>query len=453
MRPVALATLTLSLLAAGGLFAQEHTEDLEKKISALQAELNQLRTQGGDAQIQEVERRLDLLAAEIEALRTGGATADVEAPARGEPGLGPAASKVYRRPRGVSIGGYGETLYRNFASKKQDGSPSGLEDRLDLLRLILYTGYKFSDQILFNSEIEFEHATTGEGDEEKGEVSVEQAYVDLKPWKRIGIRAGMVVVPLGFINELHEPPIFLGSRRPEVEQRIIPTTWHEVGLGLFGETGQFQWRGYAVAGLNASGFEGSGIKEGRQQGSESLAEDIALTGRLDFVGAPGLLVGGSVLTGKSGQGAALGGRAIDGRVTLFDVHAQYERRGLQARALYVGTRIGDAALINAHNGVAGHESVGNRQYGFYVEAGYDLMTARPHGQWAVIPFVRFEQLDTQNEVPSGFERNPALDQKVWTAGVSVKPLTGVVFKADGQWFSNKARTGATQFNAAVGYLF
>jgi uncharacterized small protein (DUF1192 family) len=453
MNRLAIAVLSFSLLAPRA-FAQETSiEDLKKKVAALQEEVARLKASGSDAErLTELERRIDLLAAEMEKSRTGGAT-DVEAPVKGEPGLGPAASKVYHRARGVSIGGYGEALYQNFAGTQQDGAPSHRDDRLDLLRLVLYTGYKFSDTILFNSEVEYEHATTGEGAEERGEVSVEQAYVDVRPWKSVGFRTGMVVVPVGFINELHEPPIFLGSRRPTVEQRIIPTTWHDVGLGVFGESSAFQWRGYAIAGLNAAGFTAEGIKEARQQGSESLANDIALVGRLDLVRVPGLLLGASVLTGNSGQGAETGGRKIGGRVTLFDVHGQYEHRGLQARVLYVRSTIGDVPLINAANGLHGEESVGSRQYGFYAEAGYDLMNRKGGGQWAVVPFVRHERLNPQDRVPAGFEKDPSLDQKIWTAGVSVKPLTGVAFKADYQWLSNKAKTGTNQLNLAVGFLF
>lgn len=453
MNRLALAALAFSLLASRGFAQESSTEDLRRKVAALQEEVARLKATGPDLErLKELERRIDLLAAEMEKSRTGGAT-DVEAPVKGEPGLGPAASKVYHKARGVSIGGYGEALYQNFASKRQDGAPSNLDDRLDLLRVVLYTGYKFSDKILFNSEVEYEHASTGEGAEERGEVSVEQAYLDVRPWKSVGFRTGMVAVPLGFINELHEPPIFLGSRRPEVEQRIIPTTWHEVGLGVFGESRTFQWRGYAIAGLRAAGFTAEGIEEGRQQGSQSLANDIALVGRLDLVRVPGLLLGASVLTGNSGQGAEADGQKIRGRVTLFDVHGQYEHRGLQARILYVGSTIGDAPLINAANGLQAEGSVGSRQYGFYAEAGYDLMSRKGTGQWAVIPFVRHERLNPQDRVPAGFEKDPNLDQKIWTAGVSVKPLTGVVFKADYQWLSNKARTGTNQLNLTVGFLF
>src|SRR5204862_6228332 len=140
-------------------------------------------------------------------------------------GLGPAAAKVYGRDRGVAVGGYGEALYQRFASRADDGTPAGRNDTLDLTRAVLYFGYKFDKGIVFNSEIEYEHATTGEGDEEKGETSVEFAYLEFPLGRDWGVRAGQLLVPVGFINELHEPPFFLGARRPDVETIIIPSTW------------------------------------------------------------------------------------------------------------------------------------------------------------------------------------------------------------------------------------
>ncbi len=444
--------LALTLSAAPG-SAQESVEHLQRAVSELQAEVARLKAENtGADRLVEIERRIDLLAAEIEKARTGGAS-ETEAPAQGEHGFAPAASKVYRKASGVSIGGYGEALYQNFGTHAQNGTPADRLNQLDLVRIVLYTGYKFSDRILFNSEIEFEHATTGEGAEERGEVSVEFGYLDFKPWRNVGIRAGMVLLPVGFVNELHEPPIFLSARRPEVEQAIIPATWREVGAGLFGETGPLEWRAYVVAGLNSEGFSSTGIRGGRQQGSQSVAEDIALAGRVDYVGPPGLLLGGAVVSGNSGQGATAAGQAIQGRLTLFDLHGQYQHRGLWLRALYAQSSLGDSALINARNGLAGDRSVGSRQRGYYVEAGYDIMNAHPRGQWAVVPFVRYEGVDTQLRVPEGFARNPALDRKIITAGISVKPLSSVAIKADYQAVSNRARSGVSQFNLSVGFLF
>ena len=450
----ALQAFVLALACAGRAFATEapSNEELRKQVEALQAEVARLKAQGSpDERLAELERRIDLLAAEIEKARTGGA-AEPEA-GQPVPGFGPAASKVYAKPHGVSVGGYGEAVYDNPSDSGQDDQPSGATDRVDLVRNVLYVGYKFSDRILFNSELEVEHATTGEGDEEKGEVSAEFAYLDFKPWKSVGLRAGLLLMPVGFVNEMHEAPVFHGARRPSVETAIIPTTWRENGAGVFGDTGPVQWRAYLVAGLSSAGFEADGIREGRQGGSDSLAEDLAFSARADFTGVSGLLAGASVFTGNSGQGATVGAAEIGGRLTLFEGHAQYDWRGLQLRVLGARTRIEDAALINEQNGLTGAESIGECQHGWYAQAAFDVMTLWPAGRWSVAPFVRYEQLDTQAEVPDGFLKDPANDRSVLVAGVDVKPIPNVVIKADFQSDRNQARTGTNRFHLAVGYLF
>jgi hypothetical protein len=316
-----------------GASADDQVEDLKRAIAEIQEELARLKEAGGtDEKIAELERRIDLLAGEIETLRTGGAVE--ETTLEGVKGMGPAASNVYRKERGVALGGYGEALYTNYAELREDEMPSGKTDQFDFLRAVFYVGYKFSDSILFNSEIEIEHASTGKG----GSVSVEFAYLEFQKQPEIGLRAGMLLVPMGFINELHEPPIFYGARRPEVERSIIPTTWRENGAGLFGEAGGFEYRAYAVVGLLSEGFGASGIRGGRQKGAKSLAEDFAVTGRLDYVGVPGLLVGASFYTGNSGQGSEVDDQRIGGRVSLFDLHGQYQYRGFHVRTSRTSSR-------------------------------------------------------------------------------------------------------------------
>jgi len=427
----------------------DDVEELKQAVVALQEELARLKEGGGaeDEKIAELERRIDLLAVEIEKLRTGGAVE--ETPLQGTKGLGPAASTVYRKDRGVAIGGYGEALYTNHAELRQDEQPSGKTDEFDFLRAVFYVGYKFSDSILFNSEIEFEHASTDKG----GSVSVEFAYLEFQKRPEIGLRAGMLLVPVGFINELHEPPIFHGARRPEVERAIIPTTWRENGAGLFGAAGPFEYRGYAVVGLRSSGFSAAGIRGGRQKGAKSKAEDFALTGRLDFVGVAGLLLGGSFYTGNSGQGATVDDRRIRGRVDLFDLHGQLEYRGLQLRALWTHSTIGDVPLVNFDNELLGDESVGEVQGGWYVEAAFDVMSLKPRGRWSITPFVRYEELGTQKEVPEGWDTDPAWERSLLSGGIEIKPVPQVVFKLDYQVVKDDARTGVNRFNVALGYLF
>ena len=422
--------------------------ELKRAIAVLEEELARLKEGGAkDEKLAELERRIDLLAVEIEKLRTGGAVQ--ETPLQGSKGLGPAASTVYRKDRGVAIGGYGEALYTNNAELRQDEQPSDETDQFDFLRAVFYVGYKFSDSILFNSEIEIEHASTDKG----GSVSVEFAYLEFQKRPEIGLRAGMLLVPVGFVNELHEPPIFHGARRPEVERLLIPTTWRENGAGLFGAAGPFEYRGYAVVGLRSSGFTAAGIRGGRQKGAKSQAEDFALTGRLDFVGLPGVLLGGSFYTGGSGQGATVDDRTIRGRVDLFDLHGQLEYRGLQLRALWTRSRIGDVPLINVDNELQGDESVGEVQGGWYVEAAFDVMTLAPKGRWSITPFVRYEELGTQKQVPAGWEIDPARERSLLTGGIEIGPIPQVVFKLDYQVVKDDARTGVNRFNVALGYLF
>ncbi|HSE65041.1 MAG TPA: hypothetical protein VLG15_15655, partial [Thermoanaerobaculia bacterium] len=223
-------TIFLFLLFAfsPALFAQQpdRVRELEKKVEELQQRLDRLSTGADETlrlQIEELRRQIEVLTREIENLKTAAPEKAAPSGARGQFGFGPAAAKVYGLTRGVSIGGYGEVLYQNFDEDRDDGAPSGRTDEIDLLRGVFYFGYKFSDRFLFNSEIEYEHGTTGSGSEAKGEVSMEFAYIDYLARSEIGVRAGLLLLPVGFVNELHEPPIFLGARRPEVENRILPT--------------------------------------------------------------------------------------------------------------------------------------------------------------------------------------------------------------------------------------
>ncbi|HEX9147605.1 MAG TPA: hypothetical protein VF958_00460 [Thermoanaerobaculia bacterium] len=458
MRRFATEFLFLFFAIALALPAQQSADrvrELEKKVEELEHRLDAL-TAGADEerrrQIEELRRQIDVLTREIENLKSAAPEKATPAGERGAFGLGPAASKVYGSTRGVSIGGYGEVLYQNFATERENGSKSGRTDTIDLARAVFYFGYKFDDHFLFNSEIEYEHATTGEGAEEKGEVSVEFAYLDYLARPEVNVRAGLLLLPLGFVNELHEPPVFLGARRPEVERRIIPATWRELGIGVFGDAGPFAYRAYLVNGLDAGGLDAaSPLREARQGGAEARAEDFAVTARLDFTGVPGLLVGAAGYSGGSAQGREVAGRSFDARVTVLDAHAEWRWRGIQARALAVRGTIGDAADVNRSNGFTNEDSVGRRFTGTYVEAGYDVLFGRASG--SLVPFLRWERFDTQDEVPAGFASDPANDVRLWTVGLQYRPIPQVVVKLDYQDAHDQARTGVNQWNLALGWLF
>jgi hypothetical protein len=163
--------------------------------------------------------------------------------------------------------------------------------------------------------------------------------------------------------------------RNEVETAIIPTTWREIGFGLYGEAGPWRYRTYLTNGLDASRFEAEGLGEGSGEGSHARAEDFAWVGRLDFTGVPGLLVGGSAFTGDSGQGLLdADGKKIGGRVTLYEGHVDWRWRGLQFRALGVRSQVDDVARINQALGLEGEEGIGKTQQGAYAEPGWSPMT-------------------------------------------------------------------------------
>ncbi len=367
-------------------------------------------------------------------------------------GLGPAASKVYRGGEGVSIGGYGEFAYRHEAAARQDGVPSGGLDQLDALRGIVYVGYKFTPRILFNSEIEFEHAST----EREGAVSVEFAYVEYGLSPRFGVRAGLMLAPMGITNELHEPPTFLGTTRPETEQFVIPSTWAENGIGVFGQAGALSYRAYLLNGFDAvggrndegEGFTASeGLRGGRQGGSEALAETFGVAARVEYATRMGLSVGGSAYVGDAGQAQAFGARTAVG-----EGHVQYRARGFDLRGLVALSGVSDAAQIDVAKGLVGDQSVGSRLVGWYLQAGYDVLRSSRTGH-QLIPYVRYERINTQDHVPAGFAADPANDRRIAALGAAWKPIPTVAVKADYQIRRNQARTGVNQIQVTLGYLF
>jgi len=260
---------------------------------------------------------------------------------------------------------------------------------------------------------------------------------------------------MGFINEIHEPPAFLGALRPETERQIIPSTWRENGIGVFGASGAFSYRAYLINGFDASGFAASGIRGGRQNGAQAAAEDFGAVGRVDYTGKLGLLVGTSAYLGNSGQGAEVPsapGQTVGAQTFIWEGHAEYKARGFDLRGLVSVATLDDAAEINELNGLTGSASVGERLVGWYLQGGYDVLRGRG-GEHQLTPYVRYEQVNTQSRVPAGFTADPANDRRFLTFGAAWKPLPNVSLKTDYQIAHNEANTGVNGLNVALGYLF
>ena len=394
---------------------------------------------------EEIKRRIDALAQEIEQLKLGEALVEAD---QMRFGFGPAASKIYRTERGVSIGGYGEAVYFNYAGERDDGS-SGKADVTDLLRAIVYVGYKFNSNWLLNTEFEFEHGSTGAG----GSVSAEFIHLEYTHSPAFNMRFGLLLVPMGLVNELHEPTVYMGANRPDVEKTIIPSTWRENGLGVYGDTGMISYRAYIVNGLKGSRFSSGGLRGGRQKGGRAVSDHFALVGRVDATPRPGFLFGGSFYYGNSGQELARDHLNVKVPTGIYEGHVDIRHSGLWVSALAAYASLGDVAALNEALGKSGSGSVGETLNGFYVQAGYDLLHRTSYSGQSIMPYLRYERVNTQASVPAGYESNPANDRGSLTFGAAYQPEPRIVFKLDYKNNTNEADSGLDQLNLQVGYVF
>lgn len=338
------------------------------------------------------------------------------------------------------IGGYGEAIYNNYRD-------SSVKDQADLRRFVLFFGHKFSDKLRFNSELEIEHSWIEGG--AGGEVAMEQAYLEYGLTDKMNARAGLMLMPIGISNETHEPPTFYGVERNQVESLIIPSTWRELGISLQGEvTPGLEYNVGISTSMDMGKFDkpGKGLRESRTAGGEAAANDLALFGALNYRGVPGLLVGGSVFSGNTGQDGASNAalKGVPARLTLWDVHAKYTLGNLDMQALYARGTLNDADKISAATGNVAPKSL----YGWYGQAAYHIWKK---GDLDVAPFLRYERYNTQAAVAEGYTADPVNNETVTTLGVNFKLHPQVVVKADVQNF--KADNKKDRFNLGVGYMF
>jgi hypothetical protein len=405
-----------------------------------------------DDEIAELKRQLSTVVTELEQLRSQVAAPEVPPALESENGFGPAASKVYSVTRGVSIGGYVEGHYANAV-----GDAPG-QNQANLDRAVLYVGYKFNDWIVWNSEIEFENGTT----EKNGSVSVEFATLDFLLDPRFNLRVGELLIPMGIVNEVHEPPFYYSVFRPQAEQAIIPATWADMGVGVFGRLGErFQYRFYVVNGLDARGYESSGLREGRQGASEAIAQDLAYVGRLEWEPLDGLVFGGSYYSGDAGQSQTIDIGGVENKLpnahtSIWELHSTYAWRGLTTRALWTQARVGNASELSSLFEAAGNDQpvISRRMIGGYVEAAYDIMPLfRSGSEQTLEPFFRFEYVDTQNDVPQGFVLDRMFKQRIYIPGIQWKPIPNVVLKLDYRNVDDFAGEASDEVDIGFGLVF
>lgn len=334
--------------------------------------------------------------------------AKVEPALPGEPmPLAPMAS--------TQLGGYGEITYNR---------PSAGDPILDLRRFVLFVGHSFDAHWRMYSELEIEHAVASSDDQ--GECEIEQAYLDYVHTEALNVRAGVVLLPVGIINQQHEPPTFNGVDRPLVDTLVIPTTWREPGIGLWGRLGEdVRYQLYLVDGMRAIGFGADGIREGHQEAQLAEARSGAVVGRLDWEPLTMLDVGASGYYGSANQGELPDGA---GKLLLGEVDARLEHRGFEARAEAALLHVSGTEFMATDEGAA---PVGSLQYGLYLQAGYDLMhVVRPGSSARLVLYGMFQRADTNQEVAPGRLPDDALQVESLEAGLTWRPIPELVGKLD-----------------------
>ena len=299
----------------------------------------------------------------------------------------------------TSIGGYGELHYNRLEAD----DPTRDLNQIDFHRFVLFFAHEFNDRVRFYSELELEHALSGDG--LPGEIEIEQAYIDFALNDNTSAQGGLFLVPVGILNETHEPPTFFGVERNSVETEIIPSTWWEGGAGLSGNFASgLSWNFALHSGLEMSttGSNAFRVRSGRQKVGLATANDPAYTGRLKFTGLPGLELSASYQYQR--DPSQIAGDGLDSG-SLFTTHAIYNWENFFLRALYAQW---------SFDGVAVEAAGADEQSGWYVEP-----SVRIGPNWGV--YARYEDVDG------------ARDQDMftqWEAGVNFWPVPGVVVKVD-----------------------
>ena len=307
----------------------------QKQIEALRAELDEARREASAArdeartaatQVAQTEEKAEATAIAVdEVIRTAAAP-----------------------QRDTHIGGYGE-LHINGGDK----------DEIDYHRFVLFFGHEFNERLRFDSELEVEHSLAGEG--KPGEVEVEQAFIEYDINENLSARGGLFLIPVGILNETHEPPTFYGVERNGVESNIIPSTWWEGGAALHGSFGQgWSWDVAAHSGLKTSPGSSYRIRSGRQKVAEADFKDQAYTGRLKWAGMPGVELAATL---QYQDDITQSADPTAGSATLLEAHGIYNRGAFGLRALAAFWELdGD-----------GPEAIGaDEQEGWYIEPSWQL---------------------------------------------------------------------------------
>lgn len=369
------------------------------------------------------------------------------------------ANRMMQTDRKLTIGGYAQIDYNQPLNSDLYNNGN-----LDVHRLVLLFGYKFNSRTQFITEIEVEHVK---------EIYVEQAFIDYRINNFMNLRAGLMLIPMGIVNEYHEPPTFNGVERPLLDKYIVPTTWRELGIGLTGNVPNtnLRYQAYIVNGFasynGSSTLRGSdALRKGRQKGAESFVSSPNLAAKVEYYGFRGLNLGLSGYFGntqstmydgieKNNADAVAQADSTVVGITMVGLDARYNMKGVMVRGQLNYANISNTEQYNfASNPDEKVNNLGSTLFGYYIEASYNVFQSAQNIKTQLIPFVRYSEVDTHHTVASEIEKNDAYHRTIISAGLGWKVSPGAILKADMQFIKTKADESAnTVFNAGVGIWF
>ena len=364
------------------------------------------------------------------------------------------ATRMLQEEKILTLGGYAQIDYNQPIS-----SGSYNNGVLDVHRLVLLFGYKFNERTKFITEVEFEHVR---------EVFVEQAFLQYEITSWLNFRGGLMLIPMGIINEYHEPPSFNGVERPNVDKYIVPTTWREIGAGF---SGTFPMSGISYQLYVVNGFSGfndgpnisgsSGFRKGRQKGAESIITSPNLTFKIEHFGFPGFQIGFSGYFGdtqtslhdgldKSDKDLITTADSTVVSLNMLGFDLRYNWKGLKVRGQVNYGIVGNTTQYNEFT----QSDVGSSLYGWYGEIAYDLFSLSSSLETELRPFIRYENYNTHGDVSGNLSKNPVFNRSDITIGVGWKITDGVMLKGDYQVFMNGASdANMQQLNLGIGIWF
>lgn len=449
---LALATLVLTGTAQAQTPPPAALPEVLAELRQLREELKQVRAELDTVKQQQAQQGQGAASAVAGAgawAGYGGASAKPgETTAVAGPAAVPAAEPARAVDNPLSFFGYAEMNYsrpRNNAS----GATATLR------RGVLGFAYRFNERTRMAAELEVENAVVSASDQ--GEVEFEQMYIEHDLSDSLSAKAGLFLMPVGYLNETHEPTRYFGVNRNLVETAIIPSTWREMGLGLRGTTaGGLRWDAGMVTSFDLTKWDATS-SEGRdsplgaihQEGQLAKARNAAFYGALNYNGIPGFNVGGSVFNGGVGQ-KQTSFAAPNASLTLAELHTRWQPGRWDLSALAAQGRFSDISALNAT--FAGQATpVPSRFGGWYAQAAYRVWS---QGEYAAVPFARYERLNTASAytgLPVGLSPSILPDVRVMTVGTSFYLNPQVVLKADFQrYLSDKS---LDMFNLGVGFHF